>query len=90
MINDTEYTFKVGDRIIDCEDDIGTIVEIDGSECKVDYDTWTDKCNNYSSKGYMDLEDCFHYYKKVKATKLARKLYPNAEEKDGFLEVPID
>ncbi len=29
-------------------------------------------------------------YKKVKATKLACKFYPNAEEKDGYLEIKVD
>jgi hypothetical protein len=30
-----------------------------------------------------------HYFKKVKNTKLARKMYPNAELEDGWLKVML-
>lgn len=83
--------FKVGDRIIDKKKQwlncvsSGTVVVVENNGsylCTLD----KDHCMSYFK--WRFLEDHLElYFVKVKATRLAKKMYPNAEEEGGFLLV---
>ncbi len=91
--------FKVGDilrrneyvgRTETCEYDLRVNDIIKKHEVPFYTLTWADgTCPQFRMDYVVDYIDgaYFHIVKKVKATNLAKKIYPDAEEKEGYLEV---
>ena len=84
-----ENKFNVGDKIrylrhvISGDEELFTIGEIYTIEYKRnDYDVYLEGIEeDYVTEGQFEL------LKAIKPTKLAKKMYPNAEEKEGWLLV---
>lgn len=84
--------FKVGDRVKERGHGIGTIIDIDVyGDIAVRFDEFYEgrhdldgMCKDghgwFCYEGFLE-----HVYIKVKPTRLAKKMYPDAKEEDGYL-----
>ena len=87
--------FKIGDRVMYCEGDMCTVIAFIEQEGKfiVKSDTWRSSSTELLfNTGYDTVDGYFwdnsegnfsNHYRKIKDTKLARKMYEDIDKEEG-------